>query len=300
MDSTQLVNGTPAFNELIVVKQLPIIEERLKQIKGQIEEKVFVAQSMVCTEDTVKQVKAIRAELNRDFKGLEEQRKEVKDKVLAPYQAFEAVYKECVTDVFAPADSQLKAKISEVEDGVKEQKRQEVAGYFQEYAESRNIDFLSFDEAGIEVTLSASLKSLKARAAAVIDKVADDLALIDAQENAAEILLEYHKTLNVAQAINTVAARYRAIEDEESRMQRAKEKEQAQRDAAAKTDKAIQQQPVSAPVQLPKPEQAQEEAQEKPPVTKEYCVSFKVYGTLEQLKALKAFLVEGGYRYEQC
>ena len=39
---------------------------------------------------------------------------------------------------------------------------------------------------------------------------------------------------------------------------------------------------------------------EEPPAQEELCeVRFRVVHTLEKLKELKAFLIEGGYRFEQ-
>ena len=54
--------------DLIVVKQLPIIQEQLKQLSTEIEQKVENAKSLVCTEETVKEVKQVRADLNKEFK----------------------------------------------------------------------------------------------------------------------------------------------------------------------------------------------------------------------------------------
>ncbi len=55
-------------NQIIVVKQLPIIEEHLKALSVEIEGKVKAAKSLVCTEDTVKDIKATRSGLNAQFK----------------------------------------------------------------------------------------------------------------------------------------------------------------------------------------------------------------------------------------
>ena len=81
------------MDEIIIVKQLPIIEERLKEISEQSQQKVAAALAMTCTEDTVKSVKALRAYLSKDFQELEKKRKDVKGKILAPYEQFEAVYR---------------------------------------------------------------------------------------------------------------------------------------------------------------------------------------------------------------
>ena len=63
---------------LIVIKQLPQIEEHLKDLSTEIDKKAKDAKSLICTEETVKTVKQVRADLTKDFKNLEEQRKTVK------------------------------------------------------------------------------------------------------------------------------------------------------------------------------------------------------------------------------
>ena len=174
--------------ELIVIKQLPIIEEKLKELSKEIDEKVEKAKSLVVSEETVKEVKKTRAELTKDFKELEEQRKLVKEKVLAPYMAFEEVYKTYVSDKYKSADIELKTKIDQVELEQKKAKEQEVRDYFEEYKQSKNIDFITFENMNLNITLSASLKSLKEEAKAFVDKVESDLNLIETQEAKIEII----------------------------------------------------------------------------------------------------------------
>ena len=207
------------MNELIIVEQLPIIKEKLKQISDEIDVKTTNALSLVCTEDTVKEIKVLRADLNKDFKELEEKRKSVKKQVLSPYEQFEEVYKKYVSDKFKNADVELKNKIDEVEDNLKKEKELEIITYFNEYLQSKSIDFITYEMANINVTLSASLKSLKEQAKAFIDRVSDDLALIDTQEFKSEILVEYKRSLNVSQAITTVSARLKAIEEEKAKIE---------------------------------------------------------------------------------
>ena len=131
-------------NEIIVVKQLPVIEQQLAQIKEQVVERVSAAMQLVCTEATVKEIKKARAELNAEYKAWEDKRKEVKTAVMSPYEQFESVYKDCISDAYKAADKDLKQKIDEVEQQLKTQKAAEVKGYFEEYLASKNIDFISF------------------------------------------------------------------------------------------------------------------------------------------------------------
>lgn len=205
---------------LIVIKQLPIIEEQLRKVSDEIDEKVKNAVALVCNEETVQTVKNIKANLNKELKEFEEKRKQVKSEVLKPYEEFEKSYKKYISDKLKSADIELKNKIDSVESELKAKKEQEVKDYFEEYRQANKIDFICYEKAGINVTLSASRKSLKEQAKSFIDRIADDLKLIDTQEHKAEILVEYKQSLNVSNAITTVSNRFKAIEEEKAKQER--------------------------------------------------------------------------------
>lgn len=286
-------------NELIIVKQLPQIEEHLKERSEQIEEKVKNAKSLVCTEENVKTIKEVRAELNKEFKEVETQRKMVKEQILAPYTKFEEIYKTYISDKYKSAEIDLKNKIDTVENELKNKREQEIKDYFEEYKTASNIDFITYGQARINVTLSASKKSLKEQVKAFIDKIVDDLKLIETQEHKAEILVEYKNDLNVSKAITTVTNRFKTIEEEKKRQEELKQKqlEEAQRIAdenirvqTEETKKALDNFNVNKTVVLKKPvEEKQEEI---------LTLKFTVRGTRTKLKELKQFLESGGYDYE--
>ena len=76
-------------NELITLEQLPIITQHLKAKSAEIKVKTAEYLSMVCTDETVKIVKAARAELNNEKKAFEAQRMELKSKYMAAYEEFQ-------------------------------------------------------------------------------------------------------------------------------------------------------------------------------------------------------------------
>lgn len=278
-------------NEIIVVKQLPVIEQQLAQIKEQVTERVETVTSLVVTEDTVKAVKKARAELGAEFKSWEEKRKEVKKAVITPYEKFEEVYNDCISNSYKTADKLLKQRIDEVENELKSKKAAEVKSYFEEYLASKDIDFITYEQAGINVTLSASLKNLKEQAKAFIDRIVSDLALIETfTDLKAEILVEYKKSLNVSDAITGVKARAKAVQEEQARQEAEAEKRasEAQRVEAIKA--AIPEAPAAV--------EAPTEQTAAPAPEKKYCIRFTVKGTKEQLIALKKFLNEGEYEYD--
>lgn len=275
--------------QLIVIKQLPIIEEQLKNLSEEIDKKVERAMKLVVSDETVKEVKKVRAELNNEFKELETQRKYVKEKILTPYNQFEETYKEYVSIKYKTADETLKNKINEVEQEQKAKKEQEVKDYYTELCYSEKLEWLCeakyYELADINITLSASLKSLKEKANQFVERVKSDLTLIDTQEHKAKIMAEYKTNLQVASAITNVTDRFKREEEEKQRlaeMQEQKEQEQKIKQEIAEIEK---------PVETP-----EEETQEKL-----YSMTFKVYGTLEQLKKIKAFLEamkKEGVKYE--
>lgn len=274
------------MNEIIRVTQLPVIEEQLRTLSAEIDEKVNLAKSLVCTEDTVKEVKKVRSELSKQFVELEEQRKAVKKAVLAPYERFEGVYNEFIADKYKTADAALKSKIDDVQNELKANKETAVKEYFDEYKNSVNVEWLTFDMAGLNIVLSVSDKKLKERAKEFVDRVVSDLSVISMQDDSAEILVEYQKTRNLQQSIQTV-------KDRKEQLERMKAAEEARK--AAEAEKAERAAEVQKQIELSAPKV---EKKEEPKKIQMYAATFKVKGTLEQLKELKAFLEERGIKYE--
>lgn len=298
--------------ELITVTQLPVIVEQLQSISVQIKENTEYALSLEVTEDNYKEIKGIRANLSSAFEMLETRRKEIKKLILAPYNELEEHYKLYVTDIYKPAKATLDERIGNVEGKLKQEKSDRIKAYFLEYVASKDIDFLKYEDMGLSITLSASDKSLKAKVKSTVDKVCDDLAMIDLQEHREEILVEYKRSFNVSQAIITVTNRYKAIEAErafaEERARKAAEKESiaqavdtAVSEAEAESIDTFSAPVISAPAVDELPSE-KEPLSVTPPVTR-YTVAFKVSTTnLEHIKALKRTLEklkEEGMEYEQ-
>lgn len=277
--------------EMIVIKQLPVIEQQLRLVSEDIDTKVNGAIALVCTEENVKTIKEIRATLNKESKEFEDKRKQVKTEIMKPYEEFESIYKECISDKYKKADIELKNKIDSVENELKVNKKTEVVNYFNEYLNSKNIDFVTFEQANINITLSASMRSLKEQAKNFIDKISDDLNLIETQEHKAEILVEYKQSLNVSNAITTVNNRFKAIEEEKVKQEREKELQDYILETARESDKYVPTIEEVEQVEFKAPTVVEDE--------KIYTIKFAVKGPLQKLKALKQFLENGGYEYEQ-
>lgn len=274
---------------LIIVKQLPIIEEKLKKVSEEIYKKVEYIDTLVCSEENVKVIKEVRAGLNKEAKEFEDKRKQVKSEIMKPYEEFENSYKKYIAEPYKIADNKLKNKIDNVENELKANKKAEVENYFDEYLKSKSIDFVTFENANINVTLSASMKSLKEQAKNFIDKIASDLKLIELQEHKVDILVEYKKTLDVTLSAEIVNDRLKAIEEEKAKQEREKELQEYILETARESD------------HVPTIEEVPQMALEAPAIveTEEILtLKFTVRGTRTQLKALKEFLEREGYDYE--
>ena len=191
-----------------------------------------------------------------------------------------------------------------------------VKEYFEELVTAKNIDFISFEQLGLKITLSVSEKKLKEQVNNIVERVATDLKAIDIQEDKEEILVEYKKHLNVSEAVSTVAARHKAIQAEKERKikqeeQRAKQKaaaravaeaarQQAQVQSESDNEETVQavKEPVQTKEQLAPPQVFKPtEAEIKPQEEKIFMSQFKVYATLQQFRELTEFMKRKGIRY---
>lgn len=237
---------------LIEVRQLPIIAERLYQVKQQIEAMVQDATSLAVTEETVQTVKAKRAELRKTFDELEEQRKAVKTAVLGPYDEFEKVYRECISEPFKRADETMKSEIADLEDGLKKRCREELELYFAELCISEDIDFLTFDQAmalgKLKISLadakSKSQKKLKDGLAEVVSNVAETARQIEGMDDGPEIFVEYKNSFDIGHAVSVVQNRKKRVEEERKAAQ---ERAEAQKRREAVSPVPVVEQAPKAP-----------------------------------------------------
>lgn len=268
--------------ELIVVKQLPVIEERLRSMKESVDRRVANALALVCTEDTVQAVKAERAKLNQEFALLEEQRKAAKKAVLGPYERFESIYRECISDTFREADTKLKGKIGDVEFEIKRRCEEGLRDYFAELCAVYHLDWLTYDRAGIKVDMaSAKAKTpqkLRKQLAEFVTSVAESVDRINAMDDSGEVMVEFKRSLNAADAVYTVQERHRRVEQEQAE----KEARKAVREREVEAVRRVE--ALAPPVQT---QQA-----------KIVKCTFTVHTTMDKLKKLKEFMNMEGIKYE--
>ena len=286
------------MQEIILLKQEPIIEYSLLAEVGEAIRTRITALNLdgqVVTDQTVKSVKDMRAELNKEFAEFEKQRKFIKEAVSKPYQEFEAKYKEFVAKHYNEADDTLKGKIFSFEDKLRLEREKELQGYFAELCSAKNIDFVPFGLMHLNITLSASLKSLKTQILEFVSKVEQDIELAktvsDSQEFNDKVMYEYRRSLDINTAINTVKEREQALIAAKERTEaEAKRKAEAEEQARLQAEKEATEQPtVAEPLKAPMVEEQQPASTT---TAEEFEMTFTIKGTFEQLKALKQFIVD--------
>ena len=292
---------------IITVQQLPVIVyERLESVGQEIDKRIAALDldKQLVTEDTKKAVKDTRAMLNKELKDFEEQRKRIKEQVVAPYEAFEKAYNSFIKVKYEKADSILKVKIDEFDRKLKADKEARIRAYFTELCQANNIDFLPFERLCLNIRLNDSDKSLKDIVNTNIDNVVKSLefieSLTDPDEYKAEILADYKQTLDVMRSINNAKYRKQQREAELQRLEAQRAAAEQARLAAEARAKEVA--PLQAPEEVPAPaiQEAPAPPQEVPaPAPQEEIihVTLELIGTRTQLRALRQFLDINNIKY---
>jgi hypothetical protein len=273
-------------DKIVTVTQKPIIAYDLIEAKSkEVTEKIqsLDLENIEANEDNLRLLKSTRTDLSKEHKELEEQRKLVKDLIMKPYNDFEEAYKKKISDYFKRADVVLKEKIDSVESATLQIKIDGIKEYFDEI---NTHDFIRFEELGFKIIKSKSDKSIKDEIDEYLLNIATSLETIKTVANSERVLAKFqmHKDLNRAiSETNIEVERERKIA-EQKELQKAQE--EAQRVACEAKQAEIKQ-------------QVQELITEEPgQAAKKLKMTFEVSGTIEQLRALKSFLVDNNIEYK--
>ena len=125
-------------------------------------------------------------------------------------------------------------------------------------------------------------------------------------EHKDEIFVEYKKNFSVSDAVNTVNARYKAIEEERQRREKLEEQRRAEAEAISRVDEVVEQEMFTAPAIVDEPaleEPPQELPAEEVPTEKanrkpyRIIVEYTTYN-LDSIRQMKEFMEREGH-YEQ-
>ena len=275
-------------NEIVKIEQMPKVFSQLEKIGEIIKKKTSDLDKLECTEANKQEVKSRRTEINNTLALLEAKKKEIKNKLLEPYNVFEAKYNEECKEKLQNASSILTEKINAIEVQQKLEKEQELREFADEYFNHYMIkDVVKFEDIGLNITLSASIKSLKEQTKAFCERISNDLKLIDLEEYKDEIVIEYLKNLDFAKSKMLVIERHRQLEEIKKREEELKAQQEQEQEIVEKVEEVVEE--IKPPVEI-----IDVEAQE---VEEVFTATFTVKTTKAKLKALKNFMESEGIEY---
>lgn len=273
---------------MLVCTQPPVISENLVDLQARVNSISKMLDELPREAESLPRVKKARADLRKYYETLEEQRKVVKDAVMAPYNEAEEKYKDLVSGPIQRADRLCKDFVDSVESSIKQECEASLKEYFYELRAANHVEFLKFEQAGIVVDMASAKqktpKKLREQLVQFVARVASDVDRIAEMDDSEEIMVEYHKTLNVADSIGIVMDRHRRIQ---AQWEAAQAREAAKSAEAAAIQKV---EAIAPPLEVPI------EASQEP--EKQFKCTFTVTATKPQLKRLKEFLNQEGIRYE--
>ena len=275
-------------NEIVKIEQMPKVFSQLEKIGEIIKKKTSDLDKLECNEANKQEVKSRRTEINNTLALLEAKKKEIKNKLLEPYNVFEEKYNKECKEKLQNASSILTEKINTIEVQQKLEKEQELREFADEYFSHYMIkDVVKFEDIGLNITLSASIKSLKEQTKAFCERISNDLKLIDLEEYKDEIVIEYLKNLDFAKSKMLVVERHRKLEEIKKREEELKAQQEQEQEIVEKVEEVVEE--IKPPVEI-----IDVEAQE---VEEIFTATFTVKTTKAKLKALKNFMESEGIEY---
>lgn len=220
--------------EVKVEKNLGTISSNLDTVETSIKAYVAAYENYVVTEDTVTDSKKLLADIRKQKKALDDERKQIKKDWNTPYAVFEKRANEVITLYDKPINL-INSQITQFEEDRKARKKEEITsiynelkGDFEEYAPLERIYNSKWENA------SVSIKSIREDIQLDMDKIAMEISTIQSMESKYEDKgLEEYKKSNDLQAAIRVMNDYRKKEEEILARQEAERKAKEERERLA-------------------------------------------------------------------
>lgn len=205
------------------------IEDNIKKVKEYAIKVKEYYTGVVFTAVTKKDAEKEKADINKFKKQVEDFRKQIVAKYNEPIKLFEDTAKE-TEKLLKETYNLINVQVKAFDDEQLEKVREKIESYFNEYAQSKNIDFVNFSQMNISVTkglLTSTgnlTKKVQNQINEFVDRCAKDVDLINTLEHKEEILIEYKKNLKSAESIALVMDRYKQLEEMKQEKESAKER----------------------------------------------------------------------------
>lgn len=204
------------------------IEDNIKKVKEYAIKVKEYYTGVVFTAVTKNDAEKEKADINKFKKQVEDFRKQIVAKYNEPIKLFEDTAKE-TEKLLKETYNLINVQVKAFDDEQLEKVREKIESYFNEYAQSKNIDFVNFSQMNISVTkglLTSTgnlTKKVQDQINEFVDRCAKDVDLINTLEHKEEILIEYKKNLKSAESIALVMDRYKQLEEMKQEKESAKE-----------------------------------------------------------------------------
>lgn len=270
------------------VNEVTIPEEisfNYEELKAELTEKVAFYETLVYTDDQVKDAKADRATLNKLKKTLNDERIRREKEYMQPFNEFKAQVNEIIGIIDKPI-AVIDKLVKEFEDQKKANKQKDIEELF---ASIGFQSFVTLDKIQDPKWLNASvsMKSIEEQMRARMYQIGDDVfTLSQLPEFGFEATEVFKQTLDINKAISEakrMSEIAKAKADAEAKKKAAEESRKAEEERKAKEIKEEQTVPHEQAVTPQEPVQSADSTQER------MVVRFEVLLTTEDAYALKEF-----------
>lgn len=257
-----------------------------EELRAELLSKVSVYETMVYTEDQVKEAKADRAALNRLKKALNDERIRQEKDYMQPFNTFKAQVGELVK-IIDKSVSVVDKQVKEFEEQQKAEKLKAIEEYWHSVLAGNKVpEAVSFRQILDDKWLNASvsMKSIQGAIDGKLEQMAKDLAVIaDLPSYSFEARERYMDTLDLAKAVSEA---HRLQEQAEKRAAWEAEQQKRKEEAAAAPIKSTQ---VTANINDP-------DDIENCPVRQ--WIGFQALLSADEARALGAWLRGNGIKYK--
>lgn len=269
-----------------------------EELKAEISKKMQEYKTLVFTEEEIKDAKKDRADLNKLKNAFDDERKRIKKLCMDPYNRFESQVKE-ITSLIEEPIRLIDSQIKEVEQQKKEQKRKDVEELFGSIGFQI---FVTLDKIWDEKWLNAtvSLPKIEEQMKSRMYQIGEDVATIQRlPEFSFEAMEVYKSTLNLSLAIQEGQRlsdiQKRKKEHEEALARKKAEEETRMPDFVPEnTSEFVDTSPVPDANVIERGDESSSRV-----VSPEELIQldFRVWGTKEQLMALRNYMKENGLKF---
>ena len=278
------------------IESLPQVRWNFEDLKRYALEKAQEYKSIAYTEDDVKAMKSDRADINRFINAIEDERTKKKKEYMAPYTAFEDQVKE-VLQPLREAEALIAKGLKEIDDRWKEERKQKVREIYNKVIGDL-AEIVPFESVLCESQFkkSVSLKAIEESFTNLFDRVHSDLTEIEAlpEKYQASALRAYKAG---GRDLSAALAEVRRIQQDEAVIEERRKKQEEMKGQVLAACKSIDAERAAQAAEDRNPTQPQ--APEQDPEEPILQIRFQVYGTREQILALRDYMNAMSIRFER-